>query len=468
MYGTTSTAPPALATPGVSTGAPPTAQTTTDTTAPANPAPTTPNPPPTTNPTPTQPPTTTGGTTPFSTTLAPWSAEYLMTMLGQASALAQQPYQAYQGAMTAGPTELQNQAFQGIGGLQNPAGYGQAQQGMQSALQGLQGINYSGGNFANQYNAPDAYQGATFTNQFEGPQQFQAANMQTGQWNQQAAQQYMNPYLQESLNPQLDQARRQADISRMAQAGQLSKAGAFGGSRQALMEAEGDRNLLRNMADITGKGYFDAYNTGMAGFMQDQGRSLDVQKANEQSRQFGSGQDMTAAQQRALYGSKAAEMGESSRQFGYDKLMDSAAQRAQYGNEAMRLGEQSRQFGADLGLKSLMGQADTSRNMGALAGQEHQSTLANLQAQLNAGATQRGIEQEGLDSEYALWAQAQQHPYNSLEFMKSMLAGVPTVIDQGGQATGLAQLLTALQGAGQINDSGIIDMIRNMFGGGAQ
>jgi hypothetical protein len=161
-------------------------------------------------------------------------------------------------------------------------------------------------------------------------------------------------------------------------------------------------------------------------------------------------------------------MGEQSKQFGYDKLMDSASQSAQYGNEAMRLGEQSRQFGADLGLKSLMGQADTASTMGNLAGQEHQSTLANLQSQLNAGNTQRDIYQQGLDSEYALWAQAQQHPYNQLELMKSMLAGVPTVIDQGGQATGLAQLLTALQGAGQINDSGIIDMIKNMFGGGAQ
>jgi hypothetical protein len=447
---------------------------------------------------------------PFSTTLAPWSAEYVKTMLGQASALAQQPYTHYQGAMTSGASPLELQAFQGIGGLQLPGGFGQAQQGLQSAQQGLQGLNYAAGNFANQYtapgayearnfanqySAPSAYQSGSFTNQFEGPERFQAGNINTGQWNQQAAQQYMNPYLQESLNPQLDQARRQASISRMGEAGRLANAGAFGGSRHALMEAEGDRNLQRNLSDITGKGYFDAYNTGMSGFMQDQGRSLDAQRATEQSRQFGAGQDMAAAQARAQYGTEAQRLGEQSRQFGYsnlmdsaqqraqfgmdaqrlgeqakqfgyDKLMDSAAQFAQYGTEAQRLGEQSRQYGSDLGLKSLLGQADAAATMGSLAGAQNTANLNNLNAQLGAGATQRGIDQAGLDAEYALWAQAQQHPYQSLEFMKSMLSGIPTVIDQGGQATGMAQLLAALQSAGQVGDSGIIDVIKNMFGGG--
>jgi hypothetical protein len=73
----------------------------------------------------------------------------------------------------------------------------------------------------------------------------------------------MNPYLMASLNPQLDEARRQAEIDRVAAAGRLTRAGGFGGSRQALMESEGLRNLQTNLADITGKGYATAYDRAL-------------------------------------------------------------------------------------------------------------------------------------------------------------------------------------------------------------
>jgi hypothetical protein len=312
-----------------------------------------------------------------STTLAPWSSNYMTSMLGQASALGQQPYQWYQGSMTAGQSPLQNAAFQGLGSLQTPDAYGQAQQGLNQAVSGFGNLNFN-------------------------PTQFT-----TGQWNQQAAQQYMNPYLQSSLNPQLDEARRQADISRMGDASRLAKAGAYGGSRQAIMESEGQRNLLRNMSDITGKGYFDAYNTGMTGFMQDQDRAL----------------------------------------------------------KAQGLSEDSRQFGAGYGLDTLKAQADAAKGLGALGNDISATQRANLGAQMAGGEIQRGIEQEGLDAEYALWAQAQQHPYSQLEFQKNMLAGIPTVIDQGNKLDDIQRITQLLMGANQINDSGLVDWLRTQLPG---
>jgi len=80
----------------------------------------------------------------------------------------------------------------------------------------------------------------------------------------------MNPFLQSALNPQLDEARRQAEISRVEQAGRLTRAGAYGGGRQAIMEAELDRNLLRNLGDITGRGYATAYDRAMDQFNKEQ------------------------------------------------------------------------------------------------------------------------------------------------------------------------------------------------------
>jgi hypothetical protein len=88
----------------------------------------------------------------------------------------------------------------------------------------------------------------------------------------------MNPYLAAALAPQLAEARRQSDISALADRSRLTKAGAFGGGRQAIMDAERDRNLQQNLAAITGKGYADAYNRAVGQFNIEQDRLRGVQE----------------------------------------------------------------------------------------------------------------------------------------------------------------------------------------------
>ena len=161
--------------------------------------------------------------------LSNWAGSYVTDMLGKGQALANQDYQAYTGPLTAGTTGLQDQAFTGIGALQAPT--------------------------------VQAYNTQSFTD--EG-----------------VAGQYMNPYLNQALQPQLDEARRQADIQRLADASRLTQAGAYGGSRQAIMESENNRNLLQNMANITGQGYRDAYNNAQGQFNAEQTLGL---QANQQS-----------------------------------------------------------------------------------------------------------------------------------------------------------------------------------------
>jgi len=68
----------------------------------------------------------------------------------------------------------------------------------------------------------------------------------------------------------LDEARRQAEIDRVAAAGRLTRAGGFGGSRQAIMESEGLRNLQTNLAGITGKGYETAYDVARDQYNKEQ------------------------------------------------------------------------------------------------------------------------------------------------------------------------------------------------------
>jgi len=162
--------------------------------------------------------------------LSNYVGPYVTEMLGRGQALGSMGYQGYGGPLTAGASAPQTAAFQGIAGL----------------------------------NVPTTQMGAFTPTSFTD----------TG-----VASQYMNPYLQSALQPQIDEARRQADIERVRNAGRLTRAGSFGGSRQAIMDSENQRNLLQNLAGITGAGYRDAFDKAAGQFNVEQGRQQTAQDA---------------------------------------------------------------------------------------------------------------------------------------------------------------------------------------------
>jgi hypothetical protein len=168
--------------------------------------------------------------------LAPWAGDYVTNMLGEGAALAKAPMQVYGGPLTAGASNLQQQGFAGISDV-----------------------------------AQAGYDPAKFT---------------SGTFDTAAATKYMNPYLQASLNPQLAEARRQSEITQLGNAGRATQAGAFGGGRQAIMDAESQRSLGANLANITGTGYNTAYDKAQQQFNTEQGRSMDAQTAEEASRKY--------------------------------------------------------------------------------------------------------------------------------------------------------------------------------------
>jgi hypothetical protein len=84
----------------------------------------------------------------------------------------------------------------------------------------------------------------------------------------------MNPYLSASLQPQIDEARRQSQITQQQNASKMTQAGAFGGSRGAIMDAETQRALGANLANITGTGYNTAYDKAMQQFNTEQGQGM--------------------------------------------------------------------------------------------------------------------------------------------------------------------------------------------------
>lgn len=167
--------------------------------------------------------------------LSNWAGPYVTEMLGRGQALASMPYQAYTGPLTAGPSQLQQQTWQGLANLALPTS-----------------------------------EQTSFT-----PQSY----TDTG-----VASKYMNPYVQTALNPQIEEARRQSNIENLKNRAAATRAGAYGGSRGALMESENQRNLLQNLALITGKGYEAAYQKGAEQFNTEQGRE---QAAAKQAQEYG-------------------------------------------------------------------------------------------------------------------------------------------------------------------------------------
>ena len=71
--------------------------------------------------------------------------------------------------------------------------------------------------------------------------------------------QYMSPYMQNVVDIQKREAMRMGDVAQQGLNTQAVNAGAFGGSRDAIMQAEQGRNLQTQLGDIQAKGQAAAY-----------------------------------------------------------------------------------------------------------------------------------------------------------------------------------------------------------------
>ncbi len=205
---------------------------------------------------------------------------YVQDVLGKGQALLNNPAPQYTGQLTAGTSDLQNKAWQGLSNLTLPST-------MTTAGSNLLDLgNQAAGTSYNPV-------GSAFD-----------AN---------AAQQYMNPYLQASLNPQLEEARRQAQITQLANNAKATQAGAYGGSRQALMDTETQRNLGTNLAAITGQGYNTAFDKATAQFNADQARKI-------QEAQYGTDVGLKGLSQATTANQAAGNVGTNEAQYGLQNL----------------------------------------------------------------------------------------------------------------------------------------------------
>jgi hypothetical protein len=87
-------------------------------------------------------------------------------------------------------------------------------------------------------------------------------------------QQYMSPYIQNVVDIETREAQRKSDVAKQQLASQAVDSGGYGSSREAILQAELQRNLLQQLGDIQAKGTAAAYEDAQRRMAEQRGREL--------------------------------------------------------------------------------------------------------------------------------------------------------------------------------------------------
>jgi len=180
------------------------------------------------------------------------------------------PYSTDPRNYVAGFSPLQQQAQYNTANLQMPSQYNQA-----TGLTGMGGMGALGTAQQAQGMGSD-YLGATSN----------VYNPKTGGYDaSNAVGAFMSPYMQNVVDVQNEAAKRQADIARNQRNAQATRSGAFGGSRQAIENAEANRALQSMMNNNQLQGQQAAYQGALQNMQY--GAGLGLQGLNTAQQGYG-------------------------------------------------------------------------------------------------------------------------------------------------------------------------------------
>ena len=296
--------------------------------------------------------------------------------------------------------------------------------------------------------------------------------------------QYTNPYQQMVTDVEKREARRQSNIMGSQIGQQAAQTGGMGGYREAIMQAERERNLGQQLGDIQTRGSQAGFQQAQQAFEADRAARLQAGQLGLQTGQaregalqagetFGQQQFLTNEQLRqkelqsglSVYEiqeqarQKAAAMGMSAQEI--EDRGRQAADQARLKAEQFNIEAQRQR--SELGLRGLAAdQAGTNQRLDAARmlggfGQQQQKMdyerLRNLQA---SGEIQRQLNQQGLTMGYQDFLRQQAFPREQLGFFSSMLQGLPitpgsTTTSYGGPSSTERLLGAGISGVGLYN-----------------
>lgn len=187
--------------------------------------------------------------------------------------------------------------------------------------------------------------------------------------------QFMNPFTQNVIDAQQAEIARLGEKQKIGARDQAVRAGAFGGSRGAIAQAEIDRNTLQQQAktgaELRSQGFQQAQQSAQQAFEQAQGRRQQAAQLTGSLGQAGAQTGISAASQAANLGLSAEQLAQRGAleggQLGLSGLTSQAdiAQRAaQMGISTQELAGRLAQQGGALGLQAQQGIAGIGSGLG--------------------------------------------------------------------------------------------------------
>ena len=347
------------------------------------------------------------------------------------------PYSTNASDYVAGFSPMQQQSFLGAANMQMPGQYNAATNlataggmggissadtanyyggqgagfGAQAANLANQGAGYqvAGQNLANQatgYGAQASQAGQNFANQVTNPAAIQA---------------YMNPYQQAVTDVAKQAAVRDYQTAQTMRQANATKAGAFGGGRQAIENSEAQRNLNTQLQNLDVQGRQAAYNQALGNIGQAQTFGLQgLQQANAGVN------TAVGAQGLGLSGLGAANQ---------------AYQTGITGANAGLAGVQQAQAGYGLGT-----QAGTALSNIGNQQQAAQQGIYNLQNAYGQQQTQQ--QQDIINNAINNYAMAQQYPMQQLGLYNALLRGYATPVTSTQNYQAAPSMLSQIGGLG--------------------
>ncbi len=398
----------------------------------------------------------------YSESLPPYVEPYFKRLLQRTEGESLQDYTPYGGQRLAyfSPDERKAQAMtRGYAQAGTPQEFGQAQQ-MLTSLSQPYTAGYQAGTGPQTYQAgqlgPSQYAAGQFDAGYDPSMRASGytATAPTEQYQplgfEQNLQRFMSPYQQNVVDIQKREARRQSDITGEQIGSQAAQAGGLGGYREAILQAERERNLGQQLGDIQARGSQQAYQQAVQQIGAE--RAADLQAAQFGLQQYGLGEQ--AAQRQEQLGQQAFAFGEQAKQQAA-KLGLTAQQQEEAARQAQ---EKFRQTGFQADQQALQAQGqqalagfqaqeaarqaqerfgqsayDLSQRYGQSAAQQlaglGQARQADVQQRIAAltgiGSQQRALRQAGLDLGYEDFLRQQQYPQQQLGFYSNILRGVP-------------------------------------------
>ena len=398
----------------------------------------------------------------YSESLPPYVEPYFKRLLQRTEGESLQDYTPYGGQRLAyfSPDERKAQAMtRGYAQAGTPQEFGQAQQ-MLTGLSQPYTAGYQAGTGPQTYQAgqlgPSQYAAGQFDAGYDPSMRASGytATAPTEQYQplgfEQNLQRFMSPYQQNVVDIQKREARRQSDITGEQIGSQAAQAGGLGGYREAILQAERERNLGQQLGDIQARGSQQAYQQAVQQIGAE--RAADLQAAQFGLQQYGLGEQ--AAQRQEQLGQQAFAFGEQAKQQAA-KLGLTAQQQEEAARQAQ---EKFRQTGFQADQQALQAQGqqalagfqaqeaarqaqerfgqsayDLSQRYGQAAAQQlaglGQARQADVQQRIAAltgiGSQQRALRQAGLDLGYEDFLRQQQYPQQQLGFYSNILRGVP-------------------------------------------